>query len=216
VARCEALRDTALPGNVVWVPDLVDAYLRAGRREEAARWVDHYETLAPGKRVAPAVAARLRGLLATDPAEAEARLRAAVALHAGHPAPQEEGRTLLALGEALMETGRREEAREPLRAAIDRFDRSGARPWAERARRRLRAAGAVARAAVETAAGAELTPHEQRIAQLVSQGLTNRETAAALFVSTKTVEHHLRNVFRKLGLRRRAELARAMAEQRAA
>jgi DNA-binding NarL/FixJ family response regulator len=74
----------------------------------------------------------------------------------------------------------------------------------------------VARAPAEAEAGAALTPHEQRIAQLVAQGLTNRETAAALFVSTKTVEHHLRNVFRKLGLRRRAELARAMAENRAA
>jgi DNA-binding NarL/FixJ family response regulator len=216
VQRCEALRGTALPGNLIWVPDLVDAYLRAGRREEAEREVDLYEALAPGKRVAPAVAARMRGRLADDPEDAERLLRAAVALHAGHPAPHEEGRTLLALGEALAAAGRREDAREPLRAAIDRFERAGARPWADQGRRRLRAAGAVARAAVETAEGAELTPHEQRIAQLVSQGLTNRETAAALFVSTKTVEYHLRNVFRKLGLRRRAELARAMAEQRAA
>ena len=157
----------------------------------------------------------MRGLLA-EPGEAEALLREAVARHAGHPAPHEEARTLLALGDALMALDRREDAREPLRAAVDRFDRAGAKPWAERARRRLRAAGAVARAATEIAAGAELTPHEQRIAQLVAQGLTNRETAAALFVSTKTVEHHLRSVFRKLGLRRRAELARAMAEQRAA
>jgi DNA-binding CsgD family transcriptional regulator len=219
VPRAEVMRDTALPGNVIWIPDLVDAYLNAGRADDAAPWVERFERLAPGKRVAPAVAARLRGQLiaaGADAAAAEAQLRAAVALHAGHPAPHEEGRTLLALGETLLSAGRREEAREPLRAAIDRFERAGARPWAERARRGLRAAGAVARTMVETAPGAELTPHEQRIAQLVAQGLTNRETAAALFVSTKTVEHHLRNVFRKLGLRRRAELARAMAEQRAA
>jgi DNA-binding CsgD family transcriptional regulator len=215
VERCEAVRDTALPGNVVWAPDLVDAYLRAGRRADAERVVDRYESLTAGKRVAPAIAARMRGQLA-PPEDAEPLLRGALALHAGHPAPHDEARTHLVLGETLMTLGRREDAREPLRAAIERFDRSGARPWAERARRGLRAAGAVARAAVETEAGAELTPHEQRIAQLVAQGLTNRETAAALFVSTKTVEHHLRNVFRKLGLRRRAELARAMAEQRAA
>jgi DNA-binding CsgD family transcriptional regulator len=56
-----------------------------------------------------------------------------------------------------------------------------------------------------------LTAHELRVAQLVAQGLTNREAAAALFVSAKTVEHHLRNVFRKLGVKRRAELARLMA-----
>jgi DNA-binding NarL/FixJ family response regulator len=212
VERAEAMRDTALPGNLVWVPELVEAYLADGRRHDAEPWVEHYAALAPGKRVAPAVAERMRGQLHGD----EAALRRALALHAGHAAPHEEGRTQLALGELLLAGGRREEAREPLRAAIDRFDRAGARPWAERARRGLRAAGAVARAAVETPAGAELTAHEQRVAQLVAQGLTNRETAAALFVSTKTVEHHLRNVFRKLGVRRRAELARAMVEQRAA
>jgi DNA-binding CsgD family transcriptional regulator len=201
---------------VLWVPDLVEAYLRAGRRDDAVPWVEHFERLAPGKRVAPAVAARLRGQLIEDVDEAAAQLGRAIALHAGHPAPHEEGRTHLVLGEALLAAGRREEAREPLRAAIGRFERAGARPWGERGRRGLRAAGAVARHAVETPSGAELTPHEQRVAQLVSQGLTNRETAAALFVSTKTVEHHLRSVFRKLGLRRRAELAKAMAEQRAA
>jgi DNA-binding CsgD family transcriptional regulator len=216
VERCELVRDIALPGNLLWVPDLVDAYLRAGRRADAVPWVERFERLAPGKRVAPAVAARLRGQLLEDVDEAAAQLRHAIALHAGHPGPHEEGRTHLVLGEALLAAGRREDAREPLRAAIDRFERAGARPWAERGRRALRAAGAVARQAVQTPGGAELTPHEQRIAQLVSQGLTNRETAAALFVSTKTVEHHLRNVFRKLGLRRRAELAKAMAEQRAA
>jgi DNA-binding NarL/FixJ family response regulator len=86
----------------------------------------------------------------------------------------------------------------------------GALPFAERARRELRAAGAVARAP-ERGDELELTAHELRVAQLVSQGLTNREAATALFVSTKTVEHHLRNFFRKLGIRRRAELARLMA-----
>jgi DNA-binding CsgD family transcriptional regulator len=212
IARGEAIRDAALPGNVVWVPELVDAYLAAGRRDDAAPWVEHYAQLAPGKRVAPAIAERMKGQLDGD----EDALRRAVELHRGHPAPQEEGRTQLALGELLLSRGRREEARAPLRAAVERFDACGAKPWAERARRGLRAAGGVARAAAETPAGAELTAHEQRVAQLVAQGLTNRETAAALFVSTKTVEHHLRNVFRKLGVRRRAELARAMVEQRAA
>lgn len=85
-----------------------------------------------------------------------------------------------------------------------------AQRFAERARRELRAAGASPRAAAERDPS-ELTPHELRVAQLVSQGMTNREAAAALFVSTKTVEHHLRLVFRKLGIRRRAELARLMA-----
>ena len=73
----------------------------------------------------------------------------------------------------------------------------------------LRAAGAIPRGA--TGDAAELTAHELRVAQLVAQGLTNRETAGALFVTAKTVEHHLRNVFRKLGVKRRTELARLMA-----
>ena len=118
-------------------------------------------------------------------------------------------RTRLAYGEWLLAQDRRDEAREQLRAALAGFEQVEALPFAERARHELRAAGAATRAAPERAA--ELTPHELRVAQLVAQGLTNREAAAALFVSAKTVEHHLRNVFRKLGIRRRAELARLMA-----
>jgi len=97
-----------------------------------------------------------------------------------------------------------------LREALAGFEAVEALRFAERTRRELRAAGASPRAAADRDP-AELTPHELRVAQLVAQGLTNRETAAALFVSAKTVEHHLRNVFRKLGIRRRAELARMMA-----
>jgi DNA-binding CsgD family transcriptional regulator len=209
--RAEAIRDAALAGNVVWIPDLVDALLRAGRRDEAREWVERYAALAAGKRAAPAVAERMRGLLAPDAAAAEAHLRAAVALHAGAPGPVDAGRTQLALGRALHDAGRDEEAREPLREALEAFERAGARPWADRARRELRATGAVARNPVAAPSTAALSPHEQRVAQLVAQGMTNREVAAALFVSTKTVEHHLRGAFRKLGVRRRAELARVMA-----
>jgi len=126
------------------------------------------------------------------------------------PAPFEVARTQLAYGEWLRGQDRREEAREELRAALAGFEATEALGFAERARRELRAAGASPRAAADRDP-AELTPHELRVAQLVSHGLTNREAAAALFVSTKTVEHHLRNTFRKLGIRRRAELARLMA-----
>jgi DNA-binding NarL/FixJ family response regulator len=134
----------------------------------------------------------------------------ALELHAAGPAPFELARTQLAYGEWLLAAGRRDEARDVLRPALEGFERVEARPFAERARRELRAAGAVARPVAEPTTE-ELTPHELRVAQLVAQGLTNREAAAALFVSAKTIEHHLRNVFRKLGIRRRAELARVMA-----
>ena len=203
VERLEAVRDEALPGNVVWAPHLVDAYLRAGRRDDAAALVEHYARTIDGHRVAPAVLERLRGMTAED----ESRFRAALDLPG--PAPFELARTQLAYGEFLRAADRREEAREPLRAALEGFERIDAVPFADRARRELRAAGAVTRAA--TTDGAELTAHELRVAQLVAQGLTNREAAAALFVSAKTVEHHLRSVFRKLGVKRRAELARIMA-----
>ena len=150
--------------------------------------------------------ARLRGMTEQD----EAQFQAALELHDAGPAPFERARTQLAYGEFLRAADRRDEARDQLRAALAGFEAVAALPFAERARREMRAAGAITRSAAEPGA-AELTPHELRVAQLVAQGLTHREAAAALFVSAKTVEHHLRNVFRKLGVKRRAELARIMA-----
>ena len=152
---------------------------------------------------------RLRGMTA-GPDAAEAHFRRALELHEAGPAPFEIARTQLALGEWLRSVDRRDEALEALREALAGFERVGALPFAERARRELRAAGAVARAP-ERSEEPELTAHELRVAHLVSQGLTNGETAAARVVSTQTGAHHLRNVFRKLGIRRRAELARLMA-----
>jgi DNA-binding CsgD family transcriptional regulator len=209
IRRLEIVRVEALPGNVLWAPHLVDAYVRGGRHDDAARLVEHYARNTEHRRIAPAMLERLRGMIA-PPEEAEAHFRRALELHGAGPAPFEVARTQLAYGEWLRAVDRRDEAREQLREALVGFERAGALPFAERARRELRAAGAIARAP-ERSDEAELTAHEVRVAQLVAQGLTNRETAAALFVSTKTVEHHLRNVFRKLGIRRRAELARRVA-----
>jgi DNA-binding CsgD family transcriptional regulator len=208
VERLELVRAEALPSNVLWAPHLVDAYMRAGRRDDAAELVEDYARTIEHRRIAPATLERVRAQIA-PPAEAEAHFKAALELHAAGPAPFELARTHLAYGEWLREQDRRDEAREQLRAAAAGFEQVEAPPFAERARRELRIAGATTRAAPEREA--ELTPHELRVAQLVAQGLTNREAAAALFVSAKTVEHHLRNVFRKLGIRRRAELARFMA-----
>lgn len=188
----------------MWAPHLVDAYLRASRGDDANELVEHYARTIEDRRIAPAMLERLRGMTG----HGEEHFRAALELHEAGPAPFELARTQLAYGEFLRAAGRRDEAREPLRAALAGFENVGALPFAERARRELRAAGAISRGAADAAA---LTAHERRVAQLVAQGLTNRETAAALFVSAKTVEHHLRNVFRKLGVKRRAELARLMA-----
>ena len=117
----------------------------------------------------------------------------------------------LALGERLRRAKQRAEAREPLTQALDEFERLGAKPWAERARAELRATGGSAGARRATAAADQLTPHELQIAVLVAQGMTNREAAAALFLSPKTIEYHLGQIYRKLDVRGRSQLARLMA-----
>jgi len=116
----------------------------------------------------------------------------------------QEARTLLAFGGALRRGKRKREAREALGKAERTFERLGATVWAERAREEA------ARVGGRAPAGDELTPTERKVAELVAQGLPNRDVAAALFVTPKTIEFHLGNVFRKLGVRSRAELARRM------
>jgi DNA-binding NarL/FixJ family response regulator len=119
----------------------------------------------------------------------------------------EEGRTRLVYGEALRREKRRKEAREQLSAAKSAFATVGAKVWERRARDELRAAGArIPRAA----SGAALTAQEERIAALVAEGLSNKEIAARLVLSTKTVEGHLRNAFEKLEVTSRTQLARAL------
>jgi len=87
------------------------------------------------------------------------------------------------------------------------FEEVGAAGWAERARQELRASGETARRRDDSAT-TELTPQEAQVARLVAEGLSNRDVAARLFVSPRTVEFHLRNVFTKAGVTSRAELAR--------
>ena len=99
----------------------------------------------------------------------------------------------------LRRRNRRTEARELLREALDTAHRSGAKPLAERAETELRATGARPRQVVLTGLDA-LTASRRRIAELASEGLTNREIAQMLFITTRTVEGHLTSVFRKLRL----------------
>jgi DNA-binding CsgD family transcriptional regulator len=199
------------PSVVQWAPDLIEAYARAGRRDEALALIDAFEVRArrTGSRWAAAAVARLRALLAPD-AEFRAGFDAALALHDGLPMPFERARTLLCLGERLRRARQRADARQPLKEALETFERLGARGWAERTRTELRATGEQQARRAETAAE-QLTPHELQIAVLVAQGMTNREAAAALFLSPKTIEYHLGQIYRKLDVRGRAQLARLMA-----
>jgi DNA-binding CsgD family transcriptional regulator len=199
------------PAVVPWAPDLIEAYARAGRRDDAHVLIDAFEGSASktGSRWAQAAVARSRALLAPD-AEVRAGFDAALALHEGLPMPFERARTLLCFGERLRRARQRADAREPLKEALETFERLGARGWAERTRTELRATGEQQARRAETAAE-QLTPHELQIAVLVAQGMTNREAAAALFLSPKTIEYHLGQIYRKLDVRGRAQLARLMA-----
>ena len=149
-----------------------------------------------------AVAERCRALVAGDD-EFDARFARALELH-GSAWPFARARTELCYGERLRRAGRRVDARVQLRAALETFERLGARPWAERAADELRATGErIARR--DPTAAEQLTPQELQIALTVARGATNREAGAALFLSPKTIEFHLGRVYRKLGLRSRAE-----------
>jgi DNA-binding CsgD family transcriptional regulator len=190
-------------------PDLVDAALRAGDHERAVATTQAFADWAPVSR-APYVhgmVARCRAVVAEDGDEAEALFREALALHADDVPPYERARTQLAYGERLRRDRRKIEARAQLRSAHEIFDGLGAAPWAERARGELNATGETARKR-DASTIDDLTPQELRIAQLVAAGASNREVAAQIFVSPKTVEYHLRKVFMKLGVASRVELAR--------
>jgi len=139
----------------------------------------------------------------------EALLRDAVATLAETEAALDRARALTDLGALLRRRNRRREARELLRQGLDIAHRAGARPLAARAETELRATGARPRRAV--LAGLDsLTASERRVAELAAQGMTNREIAQALFVTARTVEGHLTNVFRKLDLESREGLAQTI------
>ena len=154
---------------------------------------------------ARAAAYRCNGLVAATESDLVAALEwfeRALEQHARVPMPFERARTVLARASVLRRAKRKRDARDALEEAATEFERLGAVLWARRARGELERIGG------RTSAGEELTPTERKVAALVAEGLPNREVAAALFVTPKTVEFHLRNVFRKLGIRSRAELAR--------
>jgi DNA-binding CsgD family transcriptional regulator len=189
-------------------PDLVEALARGGRADEAAGVLEAFraDVDRAGRASARAALLRCAGLLADDGAFDEP-FRAALELPG--ISPFEQARASLCYGERLRRARRRVEGRELVRAAHESFVLLGADPWAERAAAELRASGESVRKRADAEVDA-LTPGERQIALLVAEGLTNKEVAAHLFVTPKTVEFHLSNVFRKLGVRSRTELARAM------
>jgi len=189
-------------------PDLAEAAVRAGVPSVAARRLDDYLAWAgaAASAEAAALAARARALLA-DAAGAGPLYAEALRLHAGTDRSMDQARTELLYGEFLRRNRSRAAARGHLRAALDTFERLDAAAWAQRARAELRATGETVRTRAPTAAD-QLTHQELQVARVVSQGLTNREAAAQLFISPRTVDHHLRGIYRKLGITTRAELVR--------
>jgi ATP/maltotriose-dependent transcriptional regulator MalT len=190
-------------------PDLVEAYVRSGRIREARSALARFEAALAGERStwAHAAVARCRGLLAAG-TEFDEPFNHALLLHAQTPTPFEAARTELCYGERLRRARRSAEASGHLTAARVAFQHLGAMTWAERATREL--APRRRSRSVSSAPASSLTPHELQITAFVRRGSTNREIASALFVSDKTVEYHLANVFRKLHVRSRTELALAL------
>jgi DNA-binding CsgD family transcriptional regulator len=197
------------PGFIRCVIDQAEALIELGRREDAEELLEWHEGHARRLERLSALAncARCRGLLAAQAGALDEALGCygeALDLHTRVVIPPDRGRTLLALGAAQRRLKRRREARATLEEALAVFERIGAALWAERARAELK------RISGRAATPGALTPAEERVAALVAEGKTNREVAAALFLSERTVEGHLARIFGKLGIRHRTEVSRAL------
>ena len=192
--------------------DRIDASVRAGDQEQAAAWVRELTPFAAGTRWPWALAAVDHGrALLAEPADAPALFEAALAHYAdadaqGGGRPYDRARTHLAYGEFLRRSQHRVDARVHLRAALETFEDLGAEPLAIRASQELRASGETARKR-DPSTQLMLTPMERRVADLVRQGMSNKDIAAQCWVSPRTVAFHLRNIFTKAGVTSRGELA---------
>jgi DNA-binding CsgD family transcriptional regulator len=212
-AAVEALAETGFREPAVWRldGDAVEGALGVADLERAQALVAEFEASAARSQIpwSLAVSARCRALLLAaegEPERAEALLERALVDHERCPMPFELARTLLAYGQVMRRLKQKRRARDALSRAVAVFDELGAEPWALRARDEHRRTAA--RAAPE-----ELTATELQIARLAASGLTNDAIAAAAFVSRKTVEANLGRAYRKLGIRSRAQLSRALDAQ---
>ncbi|MDP3894616.1 MAG: helix-turn-helix transcriptional regulator [Nocardioides sp.] len=191
-------------------PELVDALVRLGRHDHARDVASRFATAAKdkGRPWSVARAQRASGLIAPDD-RLDGPFRAALETHRLTLDVFETARTQLAYGSRLRRAARRVDARVQLRAALLTFEEFGAARWADVAAAELEATGEKVPRREPTGVGA-LTPQELQVSLLLAEGRTTRDAAAALFISPKTVEYHLRKVYTKLGLHTRAELVEAL------
>lgn len=187
--------------------DFVEAAERSGNGEAAVSAMARLEVVAAAvdSPWLSGVVARLRALLLADAVEAESLHLNAIELLSGTATPTDLGRAHLLYGEWLRRQRRRRDARTQLRLALDVFERVEAPVFASRARAELEKTGD--RQVAVRADPSSLTPQESAVAQLAARGRTNAEIAAALFISTSTVDYHLRKIFQKLGISSRRLLA---------
>ncbi|HKR98106.1 MAG TPA: LuxR C-terminal-related transcriptional regulator, partial [Candidatus Dormibacteraeota bacterium] len=192
--------------SLMSLPDRIEAAVRAGRSDEARASLHLFEKWAAETDSTWSLArlAVARALL-SEGDEATAHYERALWLIGDAPC-FDRARIQLLYGEHLRRSRRRTDSRVQLRAALEGFERVQATPWAARARAELRASGATARKRDPSTLD-QLTPHELQIARLVAEGLSNKEVAAQLYLSPRTIDFHLRNVFAKLGIKSRTQLA---------
>jgi DNA-binding CsgD family transcriptional regulator len=211
LARLEAAAGSPArhhPNITRMAPDQAEAAVRIGQPDRAADAVARFSRWAPlvGQPWAAALQARCQALTASD-GDVEQHYQRALRLHEQDTRPFDQARTQLVYGEWLRRAKRRRDARVQLHAALRTFQSLGARPWADRAHTELTAAGATAPQPVVPDFLAALTPQELQIARLAARGLPNRDIAAQLFLSQRTVAYHLYKAYPKLGIASRAELA---------
>jgi DNA-binding CsgD family transcriptional regulator len=199
------------PRYVPWRSLKAQALDRLGRHDEAAALAGEELEIARGWGSPGTVGRSLRVLGAILRADGIEQLEEACALLEHAPARLEHAKALAALGAALRRARKPTDAREPLRRALELADVCGARPLVDAVRAEIYATGARPRTTALRGVLA-LTASERRVAGLAADGQTNRDIAQTLYVTPKTVEVHLSNAYRKLGIGSRRELARALAE----
>jgi DNA-binding NarL/FixJ family response regulator len=198
------------PGWLPWRCAAAEALRRLDRADEAVALVEEELVLARRWGAPHAIGAALRMLgLLKDGTEGEPQLRQAVSVLAGSEARLEHARSLVELGAALRRRNQRSDARALLREGAELAQALGATGLAERADEEIAATGARPRKPLQTGIDA-LTASERRVAQLATEGMSNKEIAQALFVTVKTVEVHLSSVYRKLHISSRAQLGKAL------